>query len=414
MSTCVCPSCGKEVTVPDTSWGKSVQCPHCDTPPFVPQQRQPTSNAHTTEGYFLVACPGCQGQSRVSKEQKGRDVQCPHCGQRFPAQSSEVATPPAPRKAPAMSIPRFPQSSSSSDVIRFSCPQCDRAMEVPSEQAGTKFPCPSCGQRLQVPIPVDRTIIGKRLTGPLMPKPPSGLELVPLPAPVPTPFHPPDEGRQLIVIAGPDKGKVFSLPEEGTVRLGRASPAEVRLSDIRVSRTHCQLQVSKDRVLLIPPEGQQVVFVNDERVTAERELQPREVLRVGESELQFDVPDMSFLKTVYGDPKEMLRQLVGAEKISVTCSCGQKLVARGKYAGTRVRCPACEEFVTLPGKATRGKRLEPSPPDGLKELGERTDNETEFAPPPPRKHRMLFVVASLVVIALIVVLVVFLWANGRM
>jgi DNA-directed RNA polymerase subunit RPC12/RpoP len=36
-------------------------------------------------------------------------------------------------------------------MIRFSCPTCGKALELPNLNAGRKVPCPSCGQRLLIP-----------------------------------------------------------------------------------------------------------------------------------------------------------------------------------------------------------------------------------------------------------------------
>jgi predicted RNA-binding Zn-ribbon protein involved in translation (DUF1610 family) len=295
-------------------------------------------------------------------------------------------------------------------------------MEVPSNQAGAKFPCPSCGQRLKVPLSINKTVYGKRLDAPAVQNPFTGPEPTPLPSSGPVPAPPslpsPEEGgreeavRQLIVLAGPDKGKVFSLPETGTVRIGRASTAEVRLVDIRVSRAHCELQVSADEVVLTAPEGQRSAYVNDVRVTADHLLQPGDVLRVGESELRFDVPDVSALKTVYGDVNEALRQIAGEGKISVTCACGQELVARGKYAGTRVRCPACEEFVALPGKAPRSQQAEPSPTQTLDGNGEETGPAANASPPAPSSNRVVVAVLALSVLALLGVLGTLYWVKS--
>jgi serine/threonine-protein kinase len=37
-------------------------------------------------------------------------------------------------------------------------------------------------------------------------------------------------------------------------------------------------------------------------------------------------------------------------RLSVTCKCGQTLQARKQFAGTRVRCPCCGDFIDLPGR----------------------------------------------------------------
>jgi DNA-directed RNA polymerase subunit RPC12/RpoP len=354
----------------------------------------------------------------VTAEQKGKDVQCPHCGRRFPALAADRASQRTPRESPPGTFPRSTPPAATSDVIRFSCPQCERVLEVPSDQAGVKLPCPSCGQRLKAPLPIDKTVYGKRLDTPALQRPLSGLEPALLPASSPTPSSmasPKEEGteeavRQLVVLVGPDKGKVFSLPETGTVRIGRAATAEVRLVDIRVSRGHCELHVSVDQVVLAAPESQRAVFVNDVRITTDRLLQPGDVLRVGESELRFDVPDVSALKTVYGDVHEVLRQIAGEGKLAVTCACGQELVARAKYAGTRVRCPACEEFVTLPGKGPRGPHGELT--QTLPSNGAETTLGANAIPPAPRSNRLVVAALALCLIALLAALGTLYWAKS--
>jgi serine/threonine protein kinase len=63
-------------------------------------------------------------------------------------------------------------------------------------------------------------------------------------------------------------------------------------------------------------------------------------------------------------------QMVLEGRISVTCTCGQTLQAREKYAGTRVRCPACGALVLLPGSKV-----------ALQGTGESTTEPP--GPPPP-------------------------------
>jgi pSer/pThr/pTyr-binding forkhead associated (FHA) protein len=273
-------------------------------------------------------------------------------------------------------------------------------------------------------LSIDKTVYGKRLDAPSVPRPLTGPEPAPLPMAVspllstPAPAPPTEEGgrkegvRQLVVLGGPDEGKVFPLPQTGTVRIGRAATAEVRLVDIRVSRAHCELQVAEDQVVLSAPEGQRSAYVNDARVTADRLLQPGDILRVGESQLRFDVPDVSALKTVYGDVHEALREIAGEGKVSVTCVCGQELVARAKYAGTRVRCPACEEFVTLPGKVPRWQHVEPESTRTLEGNGEETAPGVNGLPPAPRANRVVVAVLAVSVIVLLAALGVLFWAKS--
>src|SRR5262249_53449215 len=44
-----------------------------------------------------------------------------------------------------------------------------------------------------------------------------------------------------------------------------------------------------------------------------------------------------------------------------SCKCGERLQAREKYAGIRVRCPACESFVRLPGATSVEHEVAPGP-----------------------------------------------------
>jgi hypothetical protein len=285
---------------------------------------------------------------------KGHSVVCPHCRKTFRTLADGGA---APAPAPPAAAPPPP---SPGGLIRFACPACDRAMEVPADQAGTKLRCPSCRQRVQVPLAVDKTILGRRITFDNEPGPENGSARLDTP-PELAPPPPGADGRRLVVLAGPDKDKTFPLPESGEVKVGRASGSDVRLLDVRVSRAHCRLEVSEDRVVLHAPEGPQTTYVNDQRVAGERVLAPGDEIRVGETRMRLEMPDVSGMKTVYGDAEEVRRLIAEAGKITVRCACGQELVARAKYAGTRVRCPACEDFVTLPGKLPRGQAAEPPP-----------------------------------------------------
>jgi hypothetical protein len=40
-------------------------------------------------------------------------------------------------------------------VLRFSCPQCDRALRAPEDKAGSRVQCPECGNKFVVPAAID-------------------------------------------------------------------------------------------------------------------------------------------------------------------------------------------------------------------------------------------------------------------
>jgi hypothetical protein len=102
----------------------------------------------------------------------------------------------------------------------------------------------------------------------------------------------------------------------------------------------------------------------------------------------------SGMKADYGDSKEARQLVAEADKVFARCSCGQELVARAKFAGTRVRCPACEEFVHLPGEL----RLNQPPAEAWR--------EAVTAGPPPGGLRSVLVrlLVRLLVLALLAAL----------
>ena len=89
--------------------------------------------------------------------------------------------------------------------------------------------------------------------------------------------------KRLLVIAGPDKGKAFPLPEGETVLIGRSKATETRLSDPHVSRVHCQIQIEADRVLVNDYESAGGTYVNAESAEGERLIGPNDDFQIGET-----------------------------------------------------------------------------------------------------------------------------------
>ena len=93
---------------------------------------------------------------------------------------------------------------------------------------------------------------------------------------------------QLLVIAGPDQGRFFNLTEGQTLVIGRGQNTEIRLRDPHVSRNHCQVQVDAGKVLLRDASSAAGTEVNGEKVTV-RELRPGDVIRLGDTQLRFQL-----------------------------------------------------------------------------------------------------------------------------
>ena len=66
---------------------------------------------------------------------------------------------------------------------------------------------------------------------------------------------------RLVVLAGPDKGKVFDIPLRGG-GIGREVGNLIQLSDPAVSRTHCSLQLRDGALILVHGRGRNATSVN--------------------------------------------------------------------------------------------------------------------------------------------------------
>jgi predicted component of type VI protein secretion system len=198
---------------------------------------------------------------------------------------------------------------------------------------------------------------------------------------------------QLKVIAGTekDKGRIFDLPDLGSLHLGRGPDTDSRFNDVRVSGSHCRVYAKSGRLTITDNGSTNGTFINEAPLAPDevRDLVPGDVIRLGENtRMEVAGDDIAVMKTVAGDVGLLARELAAAAAakiarqqapiqpaapvrpsapapvptrparqqsteptIEVQCSCGQQLVAREKYSGTKVRCPNCRNILQLPGRA---------------------------------------------------------------
>jgi serine/threonine protein kinase len=104
--------------------------------------------------------------------------------------------------------------------------------------------------------------------------------------------------RRLAVIAGPDQGQVFPLPDGATVSLGRGRQATIYLADPHVSRVHCQVAVRGDRLVLSDAGSTGGTLVNGHPTTPEQLLQPGDVIQLGDTRLRVEEDDLADLPTL--------------------------------------------------------------------------------------------------------------------
>jgi serine/threonine protein kinase len=95
---------------------------------------------------------------------------------------------------------------------------------------------------------------------------------------------------QLVVLAGPDRGRAFTLQSGPSLMLGRGAACLYHLTDPRVSRAHCEVVLEADQVTLIDNGGSGGVFVNDAQ-TQRQVLKLGDVIRLGDTQLRLTMGD---------------------------------------------------------------------------------------------------------------------------
>lgn len=93
---------------------------------------------------------------------------------------------------------------------------------------------------------------------------------------------------QLVVTRGPDTGTIFELELLGTYVLGREDDCSIQLSDPRISRHHCEIDVTGSKATLKDSNSAWGTIVNGEKVTS-RPLQTGDTIQLVETELRFEV-----------------------------------------------------------------------------------------------------------------------------
>jgi serine/threonine protein kinase len=97
---------------------------------------------------------------------------------------------------------------------------------------------------------------------------------------------------QLLVVQGPDLGRVFTLHPGDDNLLGRGKDALYQLNDPRTSRAHCRIVRDGDRVTVVCLGGSGGALVNGKPVQKEQALKPGDVVRVGDTQLRLQIGDL--------------------------------------------------------------------------------------------------------------------------
>jgi pSer/pThr/pTyr-binding forkhead associated (FHA) protein len=93
------------------------------------------------------------------------------------------------------------------------------------------------------------------------------------------------------VVSGPDAGRVFPLTEDETLLIGRGQTTQTRLRDPQVSRVHCVAEFTAGKVTLTDSGSAAGTIVNGRPIT-QHELEPGDLIRIGDTQLSFEWADM--------------------------------------------------------------------------------------------------------------------------
>lgn len=142
--------------------------------------------------------------------------------------------------------------------------------------------------------------------------------------------------KKLVVLAGPDEGKVFELGTE-TLLLGRSRATEPRLIDPHVSRVHCQIVPEGEHFALLDFDSAGGTFVNGTQILRHL-LRPGDLIRIGGTHLQFIEDASQAAPAVAAEPKaadspraeavdawvqEMVGQTLGQYKVGAPLARGR-------------------------------------------------------------------------------------------
>ena len=97
------------------------------------------------------------------------------------------------------------------------------------------------------------------------------------------------QAHRLVVVGGPGLRKGATLEVAARTTVGRDAASGIPLDgDEYASARHAQLEPDLDRVWVEDLGSTNGTFVNGERISARRALEPGDVLRVGETELRLE------------------------------------------------------------------------------------------------------------------------------
>ena len=192
-------------------------------------------------------------------------------------------------------------------------------------------------------------------------------------------------GHLKIFFGEEQEDKVFVLEEGKTYRIGRAKDAEIRLKDIKVSRTHCVVKVENSHYYIEDGSSRNGTYVNGEKTSGNIELKDGDQIRLGFSVLQFFLAERG-------------SHVVESPAQSKKCSLCEKEIGEADLIAGRAEevdgkhyCPECmskmqdlfDEDSKPPPELKVPAASEPTPVEPPAEAPPSADEPELPAPPPP-------------------------------
>ena len=106
---------------------------------------------------------------------------------------------------------------------------------------------------------------------------------------------------QLVIVAGPDKGRTFPIEEGQTLAIGRGQASDTQINDPHMSRVHCRVQMDGGKVLLLDAGSSSGTFVAGQKI-ARQELKPGEMFQVGDTRIRYQFESTPEAATLGGEP----------------------------------------------------------------------------------------------------------------
>lgn len=147
-------------------------------------------------------------------------------------------------------------------------------------------------------------------------------------------------GYILRIVGGDLDGHVVIVPSDQPITLGRGSNNDVQIHDKKLSRTHCQVMVSRGKCVVTDLNSTNGTYVGGERIE-ERALSPGDVITMG----------MITLKVAFREEEAPTEE---ASAVAYCVECGKPIsqasfdAAKAKVINQRAYCEECRAGIAAP------------------------------------------------------------------